>query len=380
MIPLIFIKEIMSNTIVNQDIVQRDLNEENAKYRNRELGMYNVSAFEFPEGLQRNDDLQHYVAFFINVRENSEISQENKNKNKLYNLPQGAARIENRLTEREAGAATTAILNNATAIGAAIGALSNIRRGVGDILLGGAAGGFAGAIGSRVINALDPTFLTAVNRSFRLSDVITLHLQERPSVRYGVNYTEKDMGALTGFLAQGSATKTFDDLSKVGKEALARGVASLIKLPSLVPGGGTLADLRSLTTRTTTNPFREVLFESVDYRTFNFRYVFFPKSESESNKISDIIHLFKTNMHPEISDNRFFYMHPSEFEIKYYYKDKGNPYLHSFATCALTGLEVEYGSDQFSTFGNGAPTEIGLSLTFREIEQVTSQGVVKYGY
>jgi hypothetical protein len=207
-----------------------------------------------------------------------------------------------------------------------------------------------------------------------------LHLQERPSVRYGVNYTEKDMGALTGFLAQGSATKTFDDLSKVGKEALARGVASLIKLPSLVPGGGTLADLRSLTTRTTTNPFREVLFESVDYRTFNFRYAFFPKSSTESNRISDIIQLFKTHMHPEISDNRFFYMHPSEFEIKYYYKDKGNPYLHSFATCALTGLEVEYGGEQFSTFENGAPTEIGLSLTFREIEQVTSQGVVKYGY
>lgn len=378
MIPLIFIKEIMPNTIVNQDIVQRGLNEKNAEYRNRELGSYNVSAHEFPQGLQRYDDLQHYVAFFINVRENSEIGRDNADK--LFNLPDGAARRENRLTETEAGAATKVILNNAGTIGALVGFLSNIKKGAVSATGGALIGAGAGVAGREVINALDPTFLTAVNRSYRLKDVITLHLQERPSVRYGVNYTEKDMGALTGFLAQGSATKTFDDLSKVGKEALARGVASLIKLPSLVPGGGTLADLRSLTTRTTTNPFREVLFESVDYRTFNFRYAFFPKSESESNKISDIIQLFKTHMHPEISDNRFFYMHPSEFEIKYYYKDKGNPYLHSFATCALTGLEVEYGSDQFSTFGNGAPTEIGLSLTFREIEQVTSQGVVKYGY
>jgi len=377
MIPLIFIKEIMANTTVNQDIVQRD-NPRNNQYRNQELGLYNVSAFEFPEGLQRNDDLQHYVAFFINVRENSDIGKQNTNK--LFNLPEGALRRENRLTEIEAGAATKVILNNAGTIGALVGFLANIKKGV--ISGGGGAlvGAAAGVAGREVIKALDPTFLTAVNRSFRLSDVITLHLQERPSVRYGVNYTEKDMGALTGFLAQGSATKTFDDLSKVGKEALARGVASLIKLPSLVPGGGTLADLRSLTTRTTTNPFREVLFESVDYRTFNFRYVFFPKSASESNKISDIIQLFKTHMHPEISDNRFFYMHPSEFEIKYYYKDKGNPYLHSFATCALTGLEVEYGGEQFSSFENGAPTEISLSLTFREIEQVTSQGVVKYGY
>lgn len=378
MIPLIFIKEIMPFNKTNQDIVDRERNERESKFRNRELGLYNVSAYEFPEGLRRNDDLQHYVAFFINVRENSEIGKQNANK--LYNLPEGSLRRENRLTETEAGAATKVILNNAGTIGALVGFLANIKKGVVSGVGGGIVGGAAGVAGREVIKALDPTFLTAVNRTFRLSDVITLHLQERPSVRYGVNYTEKDMGALTGFLAQGSATKTFDDLSKVGKEALARGVASLIKLPSLVPGGGTLADLRSLTTRTTTNPFREVLFESVDYRTFNFRYVFFPKSASESNKISDIIQLFKTHMHPEISDNRFFYMHPSEFEIKYYYKDKGNPYLHSFATCALTGLEVEYGGEQFSTFENGAPTEISLSLTFREIEQVTSQGVVKYGY
>lgn len=378
MIPLIFIKEIMPFNKTNQDIVDRERNERESKFRNRELGSYNVSAYEFPEGLRRNDDLQHYVAFFINVRENSEIGKQNANK--LYNLPEGSLRRENRLTEIEAGAATKVILNNAGTIGALVGFLANIKKGVVSGGGGALVGAAAGVAGREVIKALDPTFLTAVNRTFRLSDVITLHLQERPSVRYGVNYTEKDMGALTGFLAQGSATKTFDDLSKVGKEALARGVASLIKLPSLVPGGGTLADLRSLTTRTTTNPFREVLFESVDYRTFNFRYVFFPKSASESNKISDIIQLFKTHMHPEISDNRFFYMHPSEFEIKYYYKDKGNPYLHSFATCALTGLEVEYGGEQFSTFENGAPTEISLSLTFREIEQVTSQGVVKYGY
>jgi hypothetical protein len=378
MIPLIFIKEIMSLNATNQDIVERSRNDREAKFKNQELGNYNVSAYEFPDGLQGNDDLQHYVAFFINVRENSEIGKQNVNR--LFNLPDSSRRRENRLTETEAGAATQAILNNAGTIGALVGFLSNIKKGA--ISATGAAflGAGAGVAGREIVNALDPTFLTAVNRSFRLKDVITLHLQERPSVRYGVNYTEKDMGALTGFLAQGSATKTFDDLSKVGKEALARGVASLIKLPSLIPGGGTLADLRSLTTRTTTNPFREVLFESVDYRTFNFRYAFFPKSSTESNRISDIIQLFKTHMHPEISDNRFFYMHPSEFEIKYYYKDKGNPYLHSFATCALTGLEVEYGGEQFSTFENGAPTEIGLSLTFREIEQVTSQGVVKYGY
>jgi hypothetical protein len=41
-------------------------------------------------------------------------------------------------------------------------------------------------------------------------------------------------------------------------------------------------------------------------------------------------------------------------------------------------MQVDYGGDQFSSFEDGAPTEIGLSLTFRELEQVTTQGV-QYG-
>ena len=129
-----------------------------------------------------------------------------------------------------------------------------------------------------------------------------------------------------------------------------------------------------------TNPFREVLFESVDYRTFQFSYRFLPRTESETKKIQSIISTFKENMHPEITQQKLFYIYPSEFDIKYFYKNKENKYLHKFARCALTDMVVDYGGDQFVTFNDGAPVEIGMTLKFQELEQMTSEGIKNYGY
>ena len=85
-------------------------------------------------------------------------------------------------------------------------------------------------------------------------------------------------------------------------------------------------------------------------------------------------------MHPELSGGKLFYLYPSEFDIQYYYKDQENNYLNRFARCALTDLSVEYGGEQFATFEDGSPVEIGLSLTFQELEQMTSEGIEKNGY
>ena len=120
MIPLIFIKDIM---VSNTDPLNKD--NSNPRYKNQELRLYNVGTYEFPDGLQNRDDLQHYVAFFINVRENSEIAQGVSN-NKLYTLPDR----ENRLSSEQGAAATSTLLNNAGTIGALIGFLSNIKKGI----------------------------------------------------------------------------------------------------------------------------------------------------------------------------------------------------------------------------------------------------------
>jgi hypothetical protein len=84
-------------------------------------------------------------------------------------------------------------------------------------------------------------------------------------------------------------------------------------------------------------------------------------------------------MHPELTPAKLFYIYPSEFDIQYFYKDRENPYVHKFARCALTDMQIEYGGEQFATFEDGSPVEVGLLLSFRELEQMTSERV-KDGY
>jgi hypothetical protein len=262
---------------------------------------------------------------------------------------------------------------NAGKLAAGISFITSI--GMGSKIVDAGTKALAVAVGTRVLvevtkNLNLPNFTSG--STSRLKDVITLHIEERPSVKYGVNYADTDMGLLTGLLVEGSAAATAGTLKGALPEMQARFIRSLLKVP-------VLNNITELATRERTNAFREVLFESVDYRTFNFRYRFFPKSFNESEKIKSIIDTFKLHMHPQLSEQKLFYLYPSEFDIEYMYGDKVNPYLHKFARCALTDMSVEYGGEQFSTHSDGSPVEIGLTLTFRELEQMTSERV-KDGY
>jgi len=352
--------------------------------KNQFSSIYNVQAFEYPIGLRTKEDLQHYVAFFINVREKSSLGTRYKDAGKTFENSDFSRQQTAALSTQDIGRGAQTVLDNAGKIGVAFSLLKNAKKILsepGRVTLEAAATGGFTRLAAEGVKATSSDFLTSTNSTLRLKDVITLHIENSPTVRYGVNYTEKDLGTLTGLLVQGSAEAATGQISgRFGREAISRMVAELIKLPSVIPGGGTLADLRELSTRAKTNPFREVMFESVDYRTFSFKYRFFPANEQESQNIRSIIKLFKLHMHPEISKDKFFYVYPSEFEIKYYFKDRENQYINRINRCALVGMDVEYGGDQFSTFEDGAPVEIGLSLTFRELEQVTSQGVELYGY
>ena len=383
-----------------QDVVSQRRSQFEAQYTNRDESRgYNVGTFEYPEGLRIKPDLQHYVAFKINVRDKSSEGQRLTEKNAVFTQSSAEANRIAALRNQEANlnqndlqkGAQNVVENLGTITAATLGvkSLFNLvrRLGAGKGLpsVGNMAGTAVGIAAAKPLIDAAADQIQKLNipafqfgSTSRLKDVVTLHLEERPVVKYGTNYGSKDMGVLTGLITQGSAKEVLG--SAEYSEGLARVLSEVAKLPSLRAGGGTLNDLRELSTRTRTNPFREVMFESVDYRSFNFRYRFFPKSQGETNKINDIIKLFKTHMHPEITSNKLFYIYPSEFQIEYYYKNEVNKYLHNFATCVLTDMQVEYGGDQFATFENGAPVEIGLTLSFRELSQMTSEGIRNNGY
>ena len=367
------------------DVVSEKRKKFEAKYINTDQQRgYTIGTLEYPEGLRVKPDLQNYVAFYINVRDRATGGKGEKNRD-YYVSDREQSRLDainrNNISVAKAEAGAKTVRDNVGKLVLAGGVLSGIAtgfsaKGVAKTLL--AAG--AARIAVEMYKST-PSAQFASGSTSRLKEVITLHIEDKPSVKYGANYSDKELGALTGGLVEGSFAQANGTLKDMVPELQQRILAGLIKLPSLNPGGGgTLDNLLQLSTKTRTNPFREVLFESVDYRSFNFRYKFFPKSQQETEKIRAIINQFKKHMHPEISSGKLFYIYPSEFDIQYFFKDKENDYLHKFARCALTDMQVDYGGEQFTTFEDGSPVEIGLVLTFRELEQMTKEGIEKYGY
>lgn len=386
-------------------------NYEKERSRSYSTDKYRWNNHQYPTGLGTDPDLLHYVAFYINVREKSMERNPNAfetlGKNEVNILRTTQKLTPDRLAEKlpEIVGVQTALMSLGISTVSGIADKLGSSKGAAPIKGGARAGGAAavvkvyeslkslgtaGLLGYAAAELTEGALkipILAKTSFLRLKDVISLHIEERPTVKYGMNYTEADLGLLAGLIASGAAgidsVKDFisDFVSGQGfkpGEGTAAILTSLAKLPMGI-GGGRAQDILGATSGVKINPFREALFESIDYRTFNFKYRFFPKTEKESNNVKRIIDTFKIHMHPDLSASNLFYIYPSEFEIVYYYvnpvtnENYENPYLYRIGNCALTDMAVEYGGDTFSTFENGAPTQINLTLTFRELEQLTKR-------
>ena len=339
---------------------------------------YNINLYKYPSDLG-SEDVSHYIEFQINVRGKSEF---NKN-NRIHEIKRNPDAAN--FTDEQLATATTNSVRIAGAVaGFAIAKslLSKISRSgrpaptttagkSADTVIAAGVGVGTGLAAGAAINA---SSLLKPDTTYRISDVINLYVDNPPTVRYGMNYANKDLGTLAGLLS-GSAFDSQGAFQGTG-ESLAAFGTTMAKLPGAL-GATDVQSLLSASSKTSLNPFKEVMFESVDFRKFAFKYKFFPKSPSETREIKDIIKLFKFHMHPELSAGKLFFIYPAEFQITYYYKNSENNFFHKFAPCVLESMEVSYGGDQFSSFKDGSPTEINMSLTFSETEILTKKMIEK---
>lgn len=365
-------------------------------------GQYNVSQYAYPEDLSTKADLQHYVAFYINIRQKTKFKPEN-----IVDVDV-SSRGQNRVTSQTA--AQSGQFAGSVAVGLAAAGFTNKVLGTVDIkkvvsaisasgsvrgkagiatksilqnigaLAGGAAAGLATYEGISYLQNLNSVL--SIDEPKRIQDAVILHIEKPPAVKYSMKYTDMDLGILGGLVGGSSAIET-----SLGTRAVEAGISAGLSLLTL-PKAALAAQLLGVTSpkrailagaKVATNPFREVIFESVSPREFNFTYTFLPRSPLEVQNVKNIIDLFKFHMHPELSAGGLFYVYPSEFEIVYYYQGKENRFINKISTCVMTDMDVKYGGEYFSTFKDGAPAEISMTLSFRELELLTKERIVK-GY
>ena len=123
------------------------------------------------------------------------------------------------------------------------------------------------------------------------------------------------------------------------------------------------------------NPNLEILFSDVTIRNFQFRYKLTPRNKYESEQIKLIIRAFKRNMAPQAigSDGAsdFFLRTPNVFKLRYRSGNRDHPFLNKFKQCFLSDMQTNYtGEGVYSTYDDGTPVSILLSLSFKEIQPI----------
>ena len=332
-------------------------------------GKYDIKNLTYPMDLMSSVYGGNYVVFYINVSTDS----------KLLKGANAAATVELDQTEgRDRGDLIAANLSNGQLIGANA-AVNTVAGLAGGALLAGdvkgavkaAAGANIPTVGLAVAAQLAPD---ASRSQKRLKTAIALHTPNQLSIRYGMQWSDEDTAMLQA--AAHGIEEIMKAVDSKAKNSDVKGVGSAV-IANLTLSKGPNAGANSAALGLAANPKKEQVFKGVDFRTFSFDYQFFPRNSTEAKNIMNIIQEFKYHMHPEFKDtNNFVYIYPSEFDIYYYQGTQENMNLHRHTSCVLTEMNINYTPNgTFSTFEDGMPTQINITLSFRELALLTKDKV-----
>jgi hypothetical protein len=82
---------------------------------------------------------------------------------------------------------------------------------------------------------------------------------------------------------------------------------------------------------------------------------------------------------PELGPGGFWFVPPAEFDITFFRQGVENRNLPRINTCVLERIDIDYApqSGIYSTFKDGQPLAVRLSLGFREIEILHKRRVLQ---
>lgn len=353
---------------------------------------------QYPLNLEHSQEYKHYIEFNINIPEKSQY------KTNLIQTGGTSVADKNRLLGPQISGSQDPFSVSAAGAGVIVGLIQGF-----ESLAGAAAGkgSLAGAIAGATLNAgiIGSTlaFVDMQRKTKRLAQSIYLYVpdtvQQTTTNKWsGVSLTEA-LGK-AGIAAQGGQAVaselnrvlsggTFDPKLGAGRTSAASAsggftgeLAGIAAASSGAYGSG-IEKVMMASAGYAQNPQIEILFDSVDNRTFQFDFKFTPKSKSEAEMVLNIIKAFRYHAAPEIVEQgtgggRFF-IPPSEFDITYYFDGKENRALHKFSTCVLEAIDVNYSNGNFATYDDGIPVEIGMTLRFMEVE-ILHKKLIAEGY
>ena len=331
---------------------------------------YKIENYSYPIDLQTSQSGENYVVFYINISNDSKL---------LKNADDSIVQYVNLsdIPPRDQGTLAGMQLSQGQAMFASAGE-GVIAGGTGGSVLAGKEGALTGAAVTGGLAAVGVAAIGSQTSSFsrqqkRLATAIAMHIPNTFSIRYGANWGDEETKNFAMVAAGGEAlAKAVTNFNADQLAGPAKAIAAAIALDK-APGAAALSAASGLAT----NPRKEQVFKNIDFRSFQFDYQFYPRSPEEAQNVLNIIKQFKIHMHPEFKDAaNFLYIYPSEFDIYYYQGVSENMNVHRHTSCVLTEMSINYAPNgQFTTFDNGMPTQINVTLNFRELALMTKEKI-----
>jgi len=328
--------------------------------------------YQFPKDVFENQQLGHYMVFYVNVQDRSKYFYGNTDgyegsdagfaNSEITGLQSKAARLRIKRNK------TTGQNYSSKSSGEQL--LSKSNRNSGTLQGLGSVRKTTTRIKDSIALYLPANVADTTSAAYEDTPTGMLGVAATDLIRLGGALGQKDFeaaGAIAGKAASEFSQEAFKRLGGALVEGLT-GSEGAIPLANKIFGR---AD----------NPFVEVFFNSMNVRTFTYNFNFAPRNEEETQEIQQIIQLFRFHMAPELQGTNSRYLTlPSEFDIHYMYKaNDGNSYENDYynriGTCVLENVSTNYTPNGVKSFADGAPTAIKMDLTFRETEVLTKEKI-----
>jgi len=120
------------------------------------------------------------------------------------------------------------------------------------------------------------------------------------------------------------------------------------------------------------NPYRELMYTSPSFRTFNFDWILSPRNAKEQETLQEIIFTLKKYMHPQVTnDDQALFLYPAFCKVGFYSEGVENPFIFKLYETAIASCTFRY-DNKMHQLTNG-PTAISLSLSLFETQILTQK-------
>lgn len=226
--------------------------------------------------------------------------------------------------------------------------------------------------------------IRGIKRTKRTNQAIALYMPETLQFEYKQNYEQLNLSQTAAGLVGGSVAKNIaeGEYANAFRDAI-RSVDALAQQQANKRLGAVGAVGGFLATGAVVNPLLEVLYNSPQFRSFQYDFIFYPRDEREAVEVQKIINTLQFHQAPEFKEGSAgsLLTPPSEFDIEFYYSGKVNNNLPQIGNCVLTSIQVNYAPNGFYAYevpgqsatvgGTGMPVAIQMTLQFQETTYLT---------